>query len=177
MISPSGNQCGAVKKELVVVFVVLFMLLLLPGIAVASLTNVSALVGSGSEGGSGDATLYTDAANPQDTYDYGNCTYWAALRRIQVGDSVPNTWGNAATWAIRAFLGGYKVDHTPAPYAIMQIPDVDHGLGHVAFVESVDPDGTWHISEMNVVGFDEIDNKAMPASAVTRYSFIHDKEQ
>ena len=43
----------------------------------------------------------------------------------------------------------------------MQIPNVDNGLEHVAYVESVDPDGTWHISEMNVVGFDEIDTKAI----------------
>jgi len=61
----------------------------------------------------------------------------------------------------------------PSKGAIMQISNVDHGLGHVAFVESVDPDGTWHISEMNVVGFDEMDNKAMHTSSATDYNFIH----
>jgi len=40
-------------------------------------------------------------------------------------------------------------------------------------VESVDPDGTWHISEMNVVGFDGVDYRAMPAAAAKGYSFIH----
>jgi len=154
---------------------VLIAVVAMPMAAVLSITNVSALVGGGPDGGTGIATLYTDTAYPGDLYDYGNCTYWAAMRRAQVGEPIPNTWGNAATWAVRALLNGYRVDHTPSQYAIMQIPNVDNGLGHVAFVESVDPDGTWHISEMNVVGFDEVDNKAMPASAAIGYNFIHEQ--
>jgi surface antigen len=55
----------------------------------------------------------------------------------------------------------------------MQISDVDHGLGHVAFVESVSLDGTWNISEMNVLGLDVVDYKSMPASAAADYNFIH----
>ncbi len=165
------------KVEIAVVLGVIAVLLALPALAIASVTNVSALVGSGSDGGSGDnASLYTGASDPSDLYDWGNCTYWAALRRKQIGESIPNTWGNAATWAIRAFLGGYKVDHTPTQYAIMQTPNAAKGLGHVAFVESVDPDGTWHISEMNVKGLDIIDDQSMSASAAANYSFIHDKE-
>ncbi len=46
-------------------------------------------------------------------------------------------------------------------------------LGHVAFVERVDADGTWHISEMNVIGFDKVDYQTLPASAAARYLFIH----
>jgi surface antigen len=41
-------------------------------------------------------------------------------------------------------------------------------------VESVDADGTWHISEMNVLGLDVVDHKAMPLSAAAGYDFIHD---
>jgi peptidoglycan endopeptidase LytE len=55
----------------------------------------------------------------------------------------------------------------------MQISNVDGGLGHVAFVESVDPDGTWHISEMNVLGLDIIDYKAEVSSDALNYNFIH----
>jgi len=166
------------KKELISILAVFFVMLTLPMVAFGASTNVKALVGS-DDGGSnddGNVQLYTDTAQAGDLYDYGNCTYWASLRRIQVGKPIPNTWGNAATWAVRAMLGGWVVDHTPTKYSIMQTPNSAGGLGHVAFVESVDPDGTWHISEMNVVGFDEIDKKAMPASAAARYSFIHDKE-
>jgi surface antigen len=46
-------------------------------------------------------------------------------------------------------------------------------VGHVAFIESVDADGTWHISEMNAIGFDEVDYRALPASAAANYYFIH----
>lgn len=109
------------------------------------------------------------------TYAWGNCTWWAALRRAEVNDSIPNSWGNAATWAERAAEDGYAVDHQPSPGAIMQTRNSAGGLGHVAFVESVDPDGTWHISEMNVLGLDVVDHKALSPAAAAAYSFIHDK--
>lgn len=124
------------------------------------------------------ATVVTDrslsAAKANDLYAWGNCTWWVFIKRFEVGDPIPNTWGNATNWAYAAQLDGYTVDHHPTPGSIMQISGVDYGLGHVAFVESVDSDGTWHISEMNVLGLDVVDNKAEPASAAANYRFIHD---
>jgi len=110
-----------------------------------------------------------------DAYAWGNCTWWASMRRAQIGDPIPNTWGNAATWAVRAARGGYTVDHHPTPGAIMQLSNTAGGLGHVAFVESVDPDGSWHISEMNVLGLNVIDHKTEPPAAAGWYNFIHDR--
>jgi surface antigen len=109
------------------------------------------------------------------TYAWGNCTYWVSYRRAQVGDPIPNSWGNAATWAPRAAQDGYLVDHHPSPGAIMQTPYSAGGLGHVAYVESVDQDGTWHISEMNVLGLDVVDHRSLTALAAADYSFIHDR--
>jgi len=106
-----------------------------------------------------------------DEYAYGNCTYWASERRAQTGHPIPNTWGDAYEWADRAAAYGYTVDNHPAPGAIMQTSA--GGLGHVAFVENVDADGTWHISEMNVVGFNEVDYRAFPPSAAADFAFIH----
>jgi len=178
----------SLKKELWVVVGVLLFVLLMPLMALLSITNVGALArsfvpGSSSDGinpagaaGATNISLYDGPSFPGDSYAFGNCTYWVFMRRAQVGEPIPTTWGNAATWAANAFLGGYTVNHTPTQYSIMQISDVDSGLGHVAFVESVDPDGTWHISEMNVVGFDETDDKALPASTAIDYEFIHLKE-
>ena len=114
------------------------------------------------------------AAKANDLYAWGNCTWWVFIKRYEIGDPIPNSWGNATNWAYAASLDGYVVDHHPTPGSIMQISGVDYGLGHVAFVESVDPDGTWHISEMNVLGLDVVDNKAEPASAAANYRFIHD---
>ena len=157
-------------KELSLVLGVLSILIILPPIVLVSMTDAKALMDNTS-----GVSLYTDPAVAGDLYDYGNCTYWVAMRRIQVSDPIPENWGNAADWGLNALLSGYKVDQNPSKYAIMQTSVGANGLGHVAFVEGVDPDGTWHISEMNVVGFDEVDNKAMPASAARYYSFIHDR--
>jgi len=110
-----------------------------------------------------------------DTYAWGNCTWWVSERRAETNDPIPNSWGNAATWAGRAAKDGYTVDHHPSPGAIMQTPNSAGGLGHVAFVESVDQDGTWYISEMNVLGLDEVDHRAEAPTAAANYSFIHDK--
>ncbi|HSX06306.1 MAG TPA: CHAP domain-containing protein [Candidatus Saccharimonadia bacterium] len=161
------------KVEIAVVLGVLIVIIFLPIVAVASVTNVTSLFGNNPE--KNGASLYIDPANPKDLYDYGYCTYWVALRRIQVGESIPNDWGNAINWATRAFLNGYSVNHTPTQWAIMQTQNSPGGLGHVAFVESVDADGTWHISEMNAVGWDETNNRTMPASAAVRYNFIHEQ--
>lgn len=154
----------------------------MPIVTLLSVTNLGVLADtvSGSEvtnaaPGSGprNTHLYDGPNYAGDYYAFGNCTYWVFMRRAQVGQPIPNTWGNAATWAVNALLQGYTVDHTPSQYSIMQLSDVAGGLGHVAFVEQVDPDGTWHISEMNVMGFDEVDDQTMPASGALQYEFIH----
>jgi surface antigen len=110
---------------------------------------------------------------PGDNYAPGNCTYWAFARRAQVGLPISNSWGNAATWSFYAGLAGYTVDHTPSKYAIMQTANSAGGLGHVAFVEDVEPNGYWDISEMNVVGLYIVDHKSEPPSAAANYNFIH----
>lgn len=167
------------RTETAVVLGVIAVVLLLPAMAVASMTNVSALIGSGSDGGSGDnASLYTGPASANDTYDWGNCTYWVFLLRQKANHPIPNTWGNAADWELHARLEGYVVDHTPTVGAIMQTANAAKGLGHVAYVTAVDvTTGAWTISEMNVKGLDIVDTQTYPALAAANYNFIHDKEQ
>lgn len=162
------------RMEVKIILVTLVIVLLLPIIGVIALgSDTLSILALGFSSGE---SLYQGPVSPTDLYDWGNCTYWAALLRQQAGKPIPNDWGNAATWAIRALLAGYVVDHTPSPTAIMQTPDAAKGLGHVAFVESVDPgNGTWTISEMNVKGYDIVDTQTLPASAANNYSFIHDK--
>jgi surface antigen len=155
------------KYELILIFSILILLLVLPVATVIALIDGNAV--------SNTAGIYQGPPDPQDTYAYGNCTYWAFLRRQQIGEIIPTTWGNANTWATRARADGYVVDHTPSVGAIMQT--TFGALGHVAFVESVDPTtGSWTISEMNVVGWDVIDNATMTASQALLYSFIHQPE-
>jgi surface antigen len=158
-----------IRTELKIIFLVMIFLLGMPILSVFAYTHVNAPAEANQ--------VYDVASYPGDYYAWGNCTWWAAMRRSQIGEPIPNSWGNAATWAYYAEQDGYLVDHMPSPGAIMQISNVDHGLGHVAFVESVDPDGTWHISEMNVLGLDLVDYKTMSPSSAASYNFIHNIEQ
>ena len=158
----------SLKNELIIIGSVMTFLILMPVITVFAYADVTTSTQASS--------MSTITSYPGDYYAWGNCTWWAAMRRSQIGEPIPNSWGNAATWAYYAQTDGYVVDHTPSYGAIMQTPNVDNGLGHVAFVESVDLNGTWNISEMNVLGLDVVDYKAMPASAASEYNFIHTQE-
>jgi surface antigen len=152
------------KKEIWVVLITLGVIVLLPIVTLASTSNYSSDKTSA-------LSLYTGPISTTDTYYYGQCTYWAALRRQQTGKPIPNDWGNANTWAVNARLAGYLVDQVPAVGAIMET--TSGPFGHVAFVESVRDDGSWTVSEMNFKGWDVTDNRTLPAAAAKQYSFIH----
>lgn len=157
----------SVKTELKIALSIVLFLTFMPIMGVFALTHAKSIKQA--------SGIYYVSSYPGDYYAWGNCTWWTAMRRDQIGEPIPNSWGNAATWAYYAALDGYKVDHTPSYGAIMQISDVDGGLGHVAFVENVNLNGTWHISEMNVLGLDVVDYKTEPPAAAINFNFIHEK--
>ena len=155
------------KRLVLIAISVVVLIGAMPILALVSATNISALA-------SAAVSIFDAPLNPADGYEFGQCTYWVALRRIEINQPIPNTWGNAITWAKRAKADNYLVDHTPSFGAIMQDSSAPGGLGHVAFVESVDSSsGTWTISEMNRIGWDEVDTRTMPAATALTYNFIH----
>ena len=82
-------------------------------------------------------------------FPVGWCTYLPATKRKV-------TWsGNAGYWYDNAKAQGHAVGPTPKVGAIMVT--WESSLGHVAYVESVNADGSWTVSEMNYVAFDVID--------------------
>lgn len=181
LLAISGNVN---KKYIGIVVATLAVIVMLPFMAVFALGGstlsflVSTLAGSDSTAAISTTTqgLYEGSTIASDTYAWGNCTWWVYALRLQAGDPIPTSWGNAATWAFYAQVDGYSVDHTPTVGSIMQISDVDNGLGHVAYVTNVDPaTGDWTISEMNVKGLDIVDLSTYPPSAAAGFSFIHDK--
>ena len=176
---PRGKRLISFRIETSLVLGVVIMLLILPGAAVASVTNISDMLSSGvTPDDSGNGVFYTGASPADNTYDWGNCTYWVFIRRQEAGDPIPNTWGNAADWALHARLEGYKVDQTPSVGAIMQTADAAGGLGHVAYVTKVDPvTGSWSISEMNVKGLNIVSERTLTVLDARKYNFIHVKEQ
>lgn len=111
-------------------------------------------------------------------YDYGWCTWYVANRK-----SVPTGLGNASAWAYRARAMGLLVDNNPAPGAAVQTSS--SGLGHVAYVEVVNSDGSIWISEMNsrgqvsmtdptpTGGWGKVDWKFIPAGQASNFNYIH----
>lgn len=114
-----------------------------PGYEAPQLTQ-SGYYGGGNAVGS--PSSYLAGASAGNRYAFGNCTWYAYERRVQLGRPVGSFWGNAATWASYAGAAGFSVNGTPAPGAIMANGG---GYGHVAIVESVNPGKSVTISEMN----------------------------
>lgn len=117
-------------------------------------------------------------------YAFGNCTYYAYNRRVQLGLPVGSFWGNAATWAMYASAAGYRVDGSPSVGAIAQWNAYSNSsigyYGHVGIVEQVYPDGSITISEMNNYaygGFNVVDNRngqhIYPGNGDWPSNFIH----
>lgn len=116
----------------------------------------------------GDGPVYGGGGNG---YAYGYCTYWAALRRAQVGMPIPSNLGNAVSWKTLAARAGFGVGNVPRQHAVIWFPQ--GGYGHVGFVESVNPDGSANISEMNRAGWNRVSHGTIPASEVGKYGYIY----
>ena len=86
-------------------------------------------------------------------FPVGWCTYYVATKRNV-------TWnGDAGFWYANASAQGYAVGPTPKVGSIMVT--WESWAGHVAYVEAVNPDGSWMVSEMNWVAFDVIDERTI----------------
>ena len=80
---------------------------------------------------------------PATGFPWGWCTWYVATRR-------PVPWrGNAIEWYANAAAMGYPEGSQPRVGAIMVDKESLIGLGHVAYVEQVNADGSWLISEMD----------------------------
>jgi len=86
-------------------------------------------------------------------FPVGWCTYYVATKRNV-------TWrGDAGYWYQNAAAQGYPVGPTPKVGSIMVT--WESWAGHVAYVEAVNPDGSWVVTEMNWVAFDVIDERTI----------------
>ena len=86
-------------------------------------------------------------------FPVGWCTYYVATKRNV-------TWnGDAGYWYQNASYQGYPVGPKPKVGAIMVT--WESWAGHVSYVEAVNPDGSWVVSEMNWVAFNVIDERTI----------------
>ena len=98
-------------------------------------------------------------------FAYGYCTWYVANRR-----NVP-WFGNAIEWWPNAPPYGYAEGQTPVVGAIMVTRE--SGWGHVAYVESVNGDGTWTVSEMNYAGWNVVSRRTLRPGQAPVVGFIY----
>jgi LysM repeat protein len=99
-------------------------------------------------------------------FTYGQCTWYVASRRY-----VPWT-GDAWMWWANARAMGFAEGQVPEPGAIM-VTWESLIYGHVAYVEQVNADGSFVISEMNYKAWDVIDTRVLHTRDVPLIGFIY----
>lgn len=107
-------------------------------------------------------------------YAIGNCTAYVFDRRVELGNPVRGSWGNASSWAISARNAGYVVNNVPSAGSVIQNGG---GAGHVAIVEKILDNGDLELSEMNASfgngGWNIVNGRILPAANVGQYLYIH----
>jgi surface antigen len=116
----------------------------------------------------------TKSTTPGNTNAWGNCTWYAWERRLEIGRPLPSgALGNAAQWNSSLASMGYRVDSVPEVGAVFQNGG---GYGHVGIVESINADGSIEVSEMNNYsggGYNWINGRSIPAGQVGTFNYIH----
>jgi surface antigen len=132
--------------------------------------------GSSGNGGYPDVWAYAAQDSMVDSWGMYNreCVSYAAWKEASMGKYVPYGLGNAADWSWRAPQYGIPVSKVPAVGTIAQW-DANAGLsplGHVAYVEAVNDDGSIEVSQYNWVpgGFNRMH---VPAYIVANLNFIY----
>jgi surface antigen len=98
-------------------------------------------------------------------FAYGYCTWYVANRRY-----IP-WFGNAIDWWPNARPYGNAEGQIPKVGAVMVTRE--SGYGHVAYVESVNGDGSWTVSEMNFIGWNRVSSRTIHPGQVPLVGFIY----
>lgn len=117
--------------------------------------------------------LLTPDPMENNTYDQGECTYYVFEKVKQDGMMIERSWRDAEHWAARAKEDGYVVNDIPEAGALMQ---TDRGeIGHVAYIESVNENGSFNITEMNYLEAYEVTERTIDRENTGDYQYIHPK--
>jgi surface antigen len=102
-----------------------------------------------------------------DSFPYGECTYYVATRRNISWD------GNAEQWWQNA-RSSRPEGEVPVAGAVVVFEGPGYSYdGHVAFVDSVNANGSFVISEMNYDGWGRTDQRTVQASDPSIVGFIY----
>ncbi len=100
-------------------------------------------------------------------YEYRNCTDYVQWKESTEGVSVPTNWGNGGQWYNNAPSG--EESSSPKAWDAAVEPGT---VGHVAFVESVNSDGTITVSEYNHLENGTGDTRTAAASSMGFTEFV-----
>jgi surface antigen len=105
------------------------------------------------------------------SYPFGQCTWYVATKR-----NIPWT-DNAGGWYRAAIASGFRVGRAPAAGAIM-VSYEGSVYGHVSYVERVNGDGSWVVSEMNYFGvagggWGRVDHRTINPGTVFVVGFVY----
>lgn len=107
-------------------------------------------------------------------YAYGQCTWWAYVRRTQLGLPVGSHLGMAACGPIPPRRSAIGWTIPPTGDVIVFTPaQVSNAWGHVAIVEKVNGDDSIEISEANVNGQVGPFRRTIEAKQTHAYQYIH----
>ncbi len=98
-------------------------------------------------------------------FAFGYCTWYVATRRY-----VP-WYGNAIEWWANARAYGFPEGQSPQVGSIMVTRE--SWFGHVGYVEAVNGDGSWTVSEMNFTGWDVVDRRTLRPGQAPVVGFIY----
>lgn len=98
-------------------------------------------------------------------FAFGYCTWWVASKRY-----IP-WFGDAGQWGPAAAAIGFPEGRTPRVGAVMVT--WEGPVGHVAYVEAVNPDGSWLVSEENYVAWNVVDFRPIQPGTVPLETFIY----
>lgn len=98
-------------------------------------------------------------------FAFGYCTWYVATKRF-----IP-WYGNAIEWWANAQAYGYPESQSPKVGSIMVTRE--SYFGHVAYVEALNSDGSWVVSEMNYTGWDVVDRRTVKFGTTPVVGFIN----
>lgn len=110
-------------------------------------------------------------------YEFSQCTWWAYVRRHQLGLPAGSHMGNGADWADTARKLGYWVDNTPRVGDVICFQrgqyQSDTTYGHVGIVEAVGEDGSITTSECGSSYHGKPFSRTFTAEQAAQLQFIH----
>lgn len=141
--------------------------------AIQPTATITRAVGTAAFGGYGSGFAFGSAPiYSANGYDFGWCTWHAANRRKEIGRPIPSNLGNAISWLSVARRAGLPTGNEPQAGAVVYHKNIG-GLGHVAFVEKVNPDGSALFSDMNYPIWGKVTYRTIPPSEFGNYAFIY----